>query len=71
MIALHPIACSSAGSPGGFNRTDGTIVTGRLGPKTYCHDNFGYYWRKHLIRRSQIAGRSGPPYALESKLVYS
>lgn len=48
----------------------GRIVTPRLAIKTHCHDNFGYYLRKHLIPRPVESNRTGVRYAGQSKLVY-
>jgi hypothetical protein len=46
------------------------FVTARLRATTDCHDNFGYYFHKHLIPHAVISSRTGIAGAIESKLVY-
>jgi hypothetical protein len=41
-----------------------TIVTECPHAKTYCHDNFGYWARKLLIRFGELTERRGPRFAL-------
>jgi len=48
-----------------------TIVTECARPKTYCHDNFGYCARKHLIRYGVFRERGGPWGALDSGVTYA
>jgi hypothetical protein len=45
-------------------------VTRRLGLKTDCHHNFGYYSRKTLIPRGVFQHMFGSRYALRRKLVH-
>ena len=47
------------------------IVTGCARPKTYCHDNFGYCARKHLIRHEVFRDRRGPRFALRLAVTYA
>jgi hypothetical protein len=47
------------------------FVTAHLGVTTHCHHNFGHYFGKRLIPCAVMSGRTGPRYALESKVVYS
>jgi len=47
------------------------IVTRCAPPKTYCHDNFGYGARKHLIRNEVFRERPGPRFALTLAVTYA
>jgi hypothetical protein len=58
--------------PRGPGPIDGSMfVTGRHGEKTYCHDNFSYYFSKQLIPCAVMSSLVGIRYALQSKLVDS
>jgi hypothetical protein len=48
-----------------------TIVTECPGPKTDCHDNFGYCARKHLIRYGVSREHHGPRFALFFAVTYA
>jgi hypothetical protein len=48
-----------------------TFVTTRLGLTPHCHHNFGNYCGNYLIPGAVMSDRTGPRYALESKVVYS
>jgi hypothetical protein len=41
----------------------GIVVTTHCGETTHCHHNFGYYFGKHLIWRTEMPCRVGLPYA--------
>jgi hypothetical protein len=47
------------------------FVTPRRRATTDCHDNFGYYFHKHLIPHAELSSRTGIVCAIESKLVYT
>jgi hypothetical protein len=47
------------------------IVTGCVRPKTYCHDNFGYCARKHLIPYGVFGEYRGPRLALYFAVKYA
>jgi hypothetical protein len=48
-----------------------TIVTECPARKTYCHDNFSYWVRKHLIRFGVFPERRGPLFALGFVVTYA
>jgi hypothetical protein len=45
------------------------FVTPRLRGTTDCHDNFGYYFLKSMIRHAVVSSGTGIGCAIESKLV--
>lgn len=47
------------------------IVTGCPEAKTYCHDNFRYCARKHLIRYDVFREHRGPQLALNLAVAYA
>ena len=47
------------------------FVTERMQVTPHCHHNFGDYGGKYLIPGAVVSNRTGPRYALESKMVYS
>jgi hypothetical protein len=49
----------------------GAIVTRSARRKTYCHDNFSYCIRKHLIRYGIFRERRGPRFALRFAVTYA
>jgi hypothetical protein len=47
------------------------FVTDAVEVTPHCHHNFGDYGGKYLIPGAVVSNRTGPRYALESKMVYS